>query len=213
MKPLTLLDTLFAIDGPLEPARRKLRNVGIFFHDLFFPNNVLKIRALPRSWSDRDCRMFHAMFQLLVDFVELEQPFRDWRGPHVKRVTDVQAMRDWIEKHYNSPEAKQEYYCDWYTDEEKVQADLQLASTYNTYREILDLYDWYKAKGYELDHAGLYEKTGEKHVFTDKGMQTVDTGKPKLITWIDVAKAEEAHDKFCDEQLARVLRVRRYLWT
>lgn len=213
MKLPTPLAKLFAFDGPLEPARRKLRNVEVFFHDLLFPNNVLKLKALPRSWSDRDSRMFHAVFQLLVDFVELEQPFRDWRKPRVKRFTDLPAMKAWVEEHYNTPKAKEEFYCDWYSDEEKAAADLQLASIYHTYHEILELYEWYKNEGYELDHQGLYEKTGEKHVFESNGIKLVDTGKPKLISWTDVAKAEEAHDKFCDDQLLRVLRVRRYLWT
>lgn len=204
------LDKLFAYDSPVM---RFKRNAFVAVHDLLFPNNVLKIQELPRSWTDRDNRMFHAVFQLLVDFVELEQPYRDYNAPHEKRHTDLAAMRAWVEKHYNSEEGRQESYCEWYTDEDKADSDRQLAAAYKIYTEILDLYEWYKTKGYELDHESLYEKTGQKHVFTDRSIQLVDTGKPKLITWTDVAKAEEAHEKFCDEQLHRVLRVRHYLWT
>lgn len=207
------LDELFGFGGPLARLRRAMRTARIFVHDLIFPNNVLKIDALPRSWTDRDYRMFHAVFQILVDFVELEQPFRPWDAPSISRFVSVEEMRAWIEQHYNSAEAKAENYCEWFTDEDRASADQNLANTYQKYSEILGLYEWYKAKGYELDYEGLYEKTGEKHVLGDKGIEVVSTGKPKLITWTDVAKAEEAHMQFCDAQLERVIRIRRYLWT
>lgn len=195
---------------PLARLSRALGNARVYVRDLLFPNNVIKLRELPRSWTDRDTLLFHAAFQVLVDFVEQERPFadRDSRG-----VPSVVQMRGWLERNYNSRWARQQFYADWFTADERASADEQLANTYQIYREILELYEWYKNKGYELDTANLYENTGEKHVFTPSGMQMVDTGKPKLITWMDVVKATEAHDVLCDEQLARVLRVRRHLWT
>jgi len=43
---------------------------------------VLKIHTLEKGWCDKDYVMLHAMFQLLVDFVEQEKPDQivDWNS-------------------------------------------------------------------------------------------------------------------------------------
>lgn len=38
----------------------------------FSPSNVLQIRNVPREWIDRDARLFHAAFTVLMDFVDNE---------------------------------------------------------------------------------------------------------------------------------------------
>jgi len=211
------MDTIKHLSEQLEELQRKgsgkLRSLRIFFHDLFWPNNVLKIEALPRAWSDRDQRMFHAIFQLLVDFIELEQPFIDWNSQVPGRFTDVAAMRAWVEKRYNTDEGRAEFYCEWLTDEERREADTRGAQTYNIYTEILDCYEWYKNKKYELDEQALYNKTGEDLSFEDGTIKHVDNGKPKQLTWRQVFEKQEEHEKLCDLMLERVLRVRRHLWT
>ena len=42
----------------------------------------LKIHSLEKGWRDRDSIMLHAAFQILVDFVELEEPGKivDWNS-------------------------------------------------------------------------------------------------------------------------------------
>ena len=47
----------------------------VWIHDIFLPWNVIKIKTLPRSWIDRDEVLLHASFQILVDYVEGEDPF------------------------------------------------------------------------------------------------------------------------------------------
>ena len=43
---------------------------------------VLKIQTLEKGWCDKDCAMLHAVFQLLVDFVDQEKPDQivDWNS-------------------------------------------------------------------------------------------------------------------------------------
>jgi len=194
-------------------ARRHLTAARIFFHDLIWPNNVLKIEALPREWRDRDHRMFHAIFQLLVDFVELEQPFADYDRRRRGRYTDLAAMRAYVESNYNTDEGRAAFYGEWYSEEERRQADERTTNTYHTYTEILDCYEWYKTKKYELDAHALYDRTGQDLSFENGTIEHVDNGKPKELTWEQVFELEQEHEKLCDLMLTRVLRVRRYLWT
>lgn len=42
---------------------------------LWYRHNVIYIKTLPPTWNDRDDRILHGMFQVLVDFVELEDPY------------------------------------------------------------------------------------------------------------------------------------------
>lgn len=48
-------------------------------------NHILKINSLEPGWHDRDTRMLHSCFQLLVDFVEMELPRREHRIKSAKR--------------------------------------------------------------------------------------------------------------------------------
>lgn len=42
-------------------------------------NHILKIHSLEPGWHDRDTRMLHACFQLLIDYIEIELPRREYR--------------------------------------------------------------------------------------------------------------------------------------
>jgi hypothetical protein len=49
---------------------------------------TLKIKTLSNNWHDKDEVLLHAAFQILVDFVEQEQPERtvdwNWNETHKK---------------------------------------------------------------------------------------------------------------------------------
>ncbi len=154
--------------------------------------------------------MLHAIFQILVDFVELEQPFKDWKS------------KDWSKRHTARDEMRA--YLDHYLDETTVldpDADpemqahwiRELGKQLVINREILYLYEWYKDEKFELDKMKLYEATGEKLVLADHSIDRVKTGKPQLITWDELHAIEEEHDIMCNAMLRRVLNVREYLWT
>jgi hypothetical protein len=159
--------------------------------------------------------MFHTMFQIIVDFVELEQPFRDYDDNKYKpkRWIDREAMHDWIERHYNTDEGRQSMYWDGISDEEKVKMDKQTKQTYQIYKEIMYLYEWYSDKRYDLDSFELQEQTGTRLKIVDGRITRVPNGKPALLTMDEVMEIERDHDAVCNKMLERILAVREYLWT
>lgn len=54
--------------------------------DCLFPHNVIKIKTLPRSYSDPREKLLHAAFAMLVQYVEKESHIVDW--PYM---TDVEG--------------------------------------------------------------------------------------------------------------------------
>lgn len=70
----------------------RLKNAWWYLRGLLWDrHNVLKIRTLPPTWNDRSEKMVHAMFQILVDFIDQEcsPGCVDWDGhPSDKAVMD-----------------------------------------------------------------------------------------------------------------------------
>jgi len=60
---------------------------------------VLKIQTLEKGWCDKDYVMLHAVFQLLVDFVEQEKPDQivDWNfDPEQKNAgKEIRSLYHW----------------------------------------------------------------------------------------------------------------------
>ena len=60
---------------------------------------ILKIHTLQRGWCDKDHIMLHAAFQLLVDFVEKEEPGEtiDWNADpdHRQAWKEIRALYKW----------------------------------------------------------------------------------------------------------------------
>jgi hypothetical protein len=60
---------------------------------------ILKIHTLEKGWSDKDHVMLHAVFQLLVDFVEQEKPDQivDWNSDpaHKQAWQEIRSLYHW----------------------------------------------------------------------------------------------------------------------
>jgi len=60
---------------------------------------ILKIHTLEKGWCDKDHVMLHAMFQLLVDFVEREKPdqIMDWNSDpaHKQAWKEIRLLYRW----------------------------------------------------------------------------------------------------------------------
>lgn len=60
---------------------------------------VLKIQTLKKGWCDKDRVMLHAVFQLLVDFVDQEKPdqFVDWNSDpeHKHAWKEIRSLYRW----------------------------------------------------------------------------------------------------------------------
>jgi len=63
---------------------------------------ILKIHTLKKGWTDRDNIMLHANFQILVDFVEQEHPFKiiDWNfnDAHINAAKEIRYLYHWWTK-------------------------------------------------------------------------------------------------------------------
>ena len=63
---------------------------------------MLKIRTLGSGWCDKDHLMLHAVFQLVVDFVEQEKPDRivDWNADpeHKHAWKEIRSLYRWWTK-------------------------------------------------------------------------------------------------------------------
>lgn len=200
--------------NPIRFITARVNSVTYAVRTFFKPYNVVKCADLPRSWCDRDHLMFHAMFQILVDFVELEQPFRNYDAkPAVKRHTNIEEMKAWNERHYNSQEGRESFYHEWETEEEKIQTDKRTRERYLIQKDIIYIYEWYKNKKYDLDVWSLHEATGEKLKIGKKGIERVPNGKQPLITWAELSQLEDEHNIICNRMLERILVIRHYLWT
>lgn len=123
---------------------RKIQNIlsewYYIVRSIFLPHNVIRIKNCPRTWHDRDQRLFHGVFQVLVDYIELEQPYISWDSQVRGRVTDMKMHRDGMEEKYNpSNRDKDSLDCSFY---EKA---------YPEHLRIIELYEWYLSRIWEID--------------------------------------------------------------
>jgi len=60
---------------------------------------TLRIHSLDKGWCDKDAMMLHAAFQLLVDFMDKEEPDQivDWGADplHKKAWKDIRSLYRW----------------------------------------------------------------------------------------------------------------------
>jgi hypothetical protein len=150
--------------------------------------NIIKIEHLGPEWCDRDWIMFHAMFQIIVDFVELEHPFdQDYDMSH--RMTDKNIMRAKIQEMGQAEYAVQHYYHTGITEDGKVEAFIEAMNHSIRMEELFELYDWYTNKSYDLSE-DIYD---------------LPVNQTMAI--------EDTHNKTIDKMLTRILNIRPYLWT
>jgi hypothetical protein len=204
---------------------RKISDGYYFVKDFFSPHNVIKLTHLPQSWRDVDCKMFHAVFQLLVNFVELEQPFRSWQFPQIKYHTSILEMELFImQNHINTLVERENsfttpskdghnYYYFGMSNDERSRMDQYIIHKQRIDEEILYLYKWYVNKSYIFDHDYYFNATGQDLEFTSASINFVDTGKPKLITWNEYECSKDEHKILCDVMMQRVINIKDYLWT
>ena len=163
-----------------------LRRVRRWFHDLFHPHNVLKIGTLPRSWSDTDYKMYHAVFQLFVNFIEKEKPFQ-------------YVDYDYDEVHRHVRDEMVELYSWWMTDPLAQNDD----ALWN--EESPDLGSSVRAWADYADK--LYGQGNTDNPIIRCLVNRDLTGG---MDWVSLI-AEEVQKKQ-DEMLERLLKIRSYFW-
>jgi len=192
---------------------RKYDNTYYFIKDWISPYNVIKLRGLNKHWHDTDDRMFHAVFELLCQYIERECPFGSWDDETLHIKDNIEGMRalieDWLGP--NGTCAKEEGYHSCFPE-----------SQYKAALEALELYDWYLNK-YEIERKTLEDSiflidygTSEKS-FNRWGVKRAelfgDEAETKRITPEVYWKMEEDFLKRCDDQMIRCVKARHSMWT
>lgn len=145
--------------------------------------NFVKIKTLPPTWCDRDQVMLHANMQILVDFIEGEEPFRiiDWT--HTRR---HKAARDKMAKVYY-----------WWKVVRPSRVDpinlVEMPTQIRTVRET-------RADGSPLTMSCDNDPNDPR---------TKPWSDACQLSW----KLDELWEKEDDAMLRRLLSIRRYLWT
>lgn len=191
-----------------------VNNILYHIKKVFVPWNQVRLHQIPNEYYDRDYIMFHAIFQILVDFVELEHDFVPWdiRKTCTGRFTDINVMHNYL-KHQITPEGLETYYSAWDTDTHKAKIKHDIEQSIKIKLEILYLYSWYKFKAYEFDsELILHVDLSHIHCRLFKDEDYINDNQI-LLTSQEHTEAEQEHELKCDNMLKRVLAVRHYLWT
>lgn len=195
-------------------AWKAYSNLSYRVKKFFKPWNRLTLTHLPNEYHDRDYVMFHAVFQCLVDFVELEHPYVPWdcrdKLGNV-RFTDIKMMREYVLFNI-TPKGLESYYAGWESDEEKARTEKHVRDRTHIDLEILYLYEWYTLKRYQFNDDLIFG-VNLCNIFTSLfGEEPTNKGN-YYLTSQEYSELEEEHKLLCDHMLRRVLAVRHYLWT
>ena len=79
------------------------------------PSNILNIETLSKEWRDKDSVMLHACFQLLKDFVEIEDVLHmknNWSADeaHVAVKSEIDDLYNWWASYSGIGMSDQENY-------------------------------------------------------------------------------------------------------
>jgi len=183
-----------------------LRDIKRPFHDIWYWIRChtinryhmldLRTKEYRYGWMDQDWRMFHACFNCLVEFVEKE----DGLGMLKRQI----GCFDELSEEEHSTENKKKH------NEEATRV----------YEEIFKLYHWWKEdreKEYdEIHHIcdGMDLSIKFKESPEHPGCRIWDTShffeNPK---WEEFSKKKEEFERKDDDNLDKLIKLRKYLWT
>ena len=200
--------------------------------------NVIHIKSLKPGYYDTDTQMLHAVFQLLVDYVEKELAYREywldenkevvstwskWKRFKVWFIANVPLIRKLVDFRFrdlglNAVKFYQEYEDDQFP--ETVQSWRDYGN------EIHDLYIWWKDKRpnrpCSMDVSGWselcdkyplkFEKDPDSDLYrTVRYSDEVE----KLMSQVAAKTHEidEQYDQEDEDMMIRLIKIRRGLWT
>lgn len=203
-------------------------DVRIYIRNLIFPHNVIRIKQLDRSWCDRDEVLFHAMFQVLCDFVEKEKPFIPYDDPtyFTQKKPTLEQMWKHINEHLDICQSIEKYAAFNYdgkkledlSDYEKNDINSSMfihCRQYNGYKDILKLYEWYVVTRpnttdyiFNLINTYKFGKDGKlSMVYKDR------KGRDLFITMSEYHEIEKENELIDNIMMRKLLYYRRWLWT
>jgi hypothetical protein len=175
----------------------------------------------PGDWCDLGDRMLYCLFDELVDFVEIEKAYSNyrWDEEKIKTLEWWQGGR-WRTRTWRSAEAGLNHLSwemsltdeEWITDKSKAKPTAQADAA----REIVELYKWwievYPNRPDPMDASGWSAYCDSKRdnlldvLEEDNGMDT----QPMLDK---IRELEEQYQKEDTEMLIRLIKIRGHLWT
>jgi hypothetical protein len=180
----------------------------------------------PGQYRDMDYRILHCLFDELVNFVEIEKAYSNYRWSEEKQ----KGMRwwqvgRWRTRTWRSAEAGLQYLeweskltnVEWLPEEEKNNAEL--TSQAIAAAEIIALYKWwtevYPNRPEPMDESGWSAYCDDKR---DRGIEFLeddpDEGKYDTKCMHDkMRKIEDKYEKEDTKMLVRLIKVRANLWT
>lgn len=179
----------------------------------------------PGQWIDLSDRMLYCLFDELVDFVEIEKAYSNYRWNEEKQKgMKWWQVGKWRLRTWRSPEAGIDYLKwemtltdeDWLPEDKKHEAKLTPQAL--DAKEILDLYTWwttvYPNRKDVHDESGwsdICDKRRERGISMFSGDET-DKEESKIA--LDrIAALEKAYKDEDTEMLVRLIKVRDSLWT
>lgn len=199
----------------------------IWIRDLFFPNNVIKIKQLDRHWHDRDDVLFHAMFQVLCDFIEQEKPFISYDDPDYdsNKKPSIKKMRETLQKcledgrDLNKIKNNIGYHLkdeEDLTEEDKnhiLEHSKMIIRQYRGQLDILGLYEWYTVT--RPQRTEYIHNTINTYRMGPNGFQLVknENKHEHFITLDEYYDIEKEYELIDNIMMRKLLYYRRWLWT
>lgn len=167
----------------------------------------------PGNWQDLDYRILHCTFDELVDFVEIEKAYSNFRWDEEK-IKDLKWWQGgrWRTRTWRSAEAGLDHLR-WESDLENEDIPTSQAKAA---REIMELYDWWV--NIRPNRVEPMEASGWSAYCNSKGdnlfdMFDEDDGVDTGPMHIKMRELEKQYDDEDTEMLIRLIEIRGHLWT
>jgi len=199
---------------------RPISNIPYWFRVRFFDRYHIINTGLPPGYADMDTRLLHGMFNMLVDFVEIEKA-------HMNTVFNSEntAKLSWWSRYpfkfctVRNASAGLEYLA-WEQSLDSQDLDPEMRSDQQAHaaREVQDLYDWWKIRRPlrpdPMDSSGWNEWYNQKKLDNLFCSTTApDEREDERIMLDHMHKVEEQYQAEDEAQLIRLIKIRRDLWT
>lgn len=219
----SMQDTLYWIPDKLYNIKYYITNRWIDqSHALVAHKKHIK----PGEYRDMDYRILHCLFDELVDFVEIEKAYCNyrWDADKQKGMKWWQVGR-WRTRTWRSPEAGLEHLEweasltneEWLDECDKHQAKPTLHA--EAAREIITLYKWWTDT--YVNRPDIYDVSGWSDYCEDKclrgiGFMETDPLEDEEKTREMLNKNREIEQQYIEEEtemLIRLIKIRNHLWT
>ena len=188
---------------------------------LFDRYHIIKTGLKP-GYQDADTRLMHGMFNLLVDFVEVELAWMHvvFDGEELKKRKHPWWSLGWTRfKAFRDPDAGLDHLrWEMSLDDESLPPHERSPHQAMRAREIWEIYHWWKfirprrPDPYEISGWSEYcDSKSMKELFSND--QTNEDRKISMELIDRSREIEEAYDREDEEMLIRVVKLRKHLWT